>query len=165
MVQATNPQGITPLKPGDYAPDFTVPTDTDSALTLSSLKGTNVVLYFYPKDDTPGCTVEAKDFSCLEREFNSLGAVVIGVSKDSIESHKKFKTKHDLNFILASDQEGMVCEAYDCWVEKNMYGNKYMGVQRDTFLIDKKGKIVKVWRKVKVEGHAEEVLEELKNLG
>lgn len=155
----------TPLKEGDYAPEFTLTTDGGGNITLSELKGKNVVLYFYPKDDTPGCTQEAKDFSCLVDKFEDENAVIVGVSKDDPDSHDKFKEKYGIPYALASDIREMVCDAYDCWVEKNMYGKKYMGVQRDTFLIGSDGKILKVWRKVKVEGHAEEVLQAVKELG
>jgi peroxiredoxin len=153
-----------PLKAGDYAPDFTLSTDGGTEITLSNLKGKNVVIYFYPKDDTPGCTQEAKDFTAAKQEFDALDTVLIGVSKDSVECHEKFKEKYNINFSLGSDQQEMVCEAYDCWVEKNMYGKQYMGVQRDSFLIDKAGRIKKVWRKVKVDGHVEEVLNAARGL-
>ncbi len=152
------------LKEGHFAPDFTLDTDGARHMTLSSLRGKNVVLYFYPKDDTPGCTVEAKDFALDAPLFESANTVVIGVSKDTVASHDKFKEKHCLPFALASDANSTVCEAYGTWVEKNMYGKKYMGISRDTFLIDKTGKIRKIWRKVKVDGHVHEVLNEVRKL-
>lgn len=161
-IEATNER--IPLKAGDYAPDFTLDKDEGGTLTLSKLKGSNIVLYFYPKDDTPGCTQEAIDFTQAKPEFDSVNTKIIGVSKDDISSHNKFKEKHGLALDLVADLEQLVCDAYDCWVEKNMYGKKYMGIQRDTFLIDKHGKIVKVWRKVKVSGHVEEVLSAAKEL-
>jgi thioredoxin-dependent peroxiredoxin len=157
-------QGKKELQAGDYAPDFTLDTDTSGSVTLSKLRGKNIVLYFYPKDDTPGCTLEAKDFSTNHGRITAAGAVVLGISKDDVESHNKFKDKYCLPFTLASDTEGSVCEAYDVWVEKNMYGKKYMGIQRDTFLIDRDGIIRKIWHKVKVEGHVDEVLAELNKL-
>jgi len=143
---------------GDKAPDFTLPTESGEALKLSKLKGKPVVLYFYPKDDTSGCTAEAKDFTRLAAEFRKAGAEVIGVSPDSVESHAKFRNKHDLAVRLATDADKAVANAYGVWVEKSMYGRKYMGVERSTFLIDKAGRIARSWRKVKVPGHAEEVL-------
>jgi peroxiredoxin Q/BCP len=144
---------------GDTAPEFTMPTDGGGEISLAALRGRQVVLYFYPRDDTPGCTKEAIAFTGLASEFDSAGAVVIGVSRDTVAKHDKFKAKHDLNVVLASDEDGGVCEAYGVWVEKNMYGRKSMGIERSTFLIDAEGGIAKVWRKVKVPGHAEEVLE------
>ncbi|HCR85543.1 MAG TPA: thioredoxin-dependent thiol peroxidase [Alphaproteobacteria bacterium] len=153
------------LTEGKFAPDFVLDTDGSGTFTLSSFRGNkNVVLYFYPKDDTPGCTIEAKDFADNQKNFDKAGTVIIGVSKDDIKSHNKFKEKYCLPFTLGSDANSTVCEAYGVWVEKNMYGKKYMGVQRDTFLIDKTGKIRKIWRKVKVEGHVNEVLSAAKNL-
>ncbi len=149
---------------GDVAPDFTMPTDGGGSVSLSELKGKPVVLYFYPKDDTPGCTKEACGFRDAQADFSGIGATVIGVSKDSVAKHDKFKAKYDLNFPLASDEDGSVCEAYGTWVEKSMYGRKYMGIDRATFLIDGAGKIAKVWRKVKVPGHVEEVAAALKSL-
>jgi thioredoxin-dependent peroxiredoxin len=145
-------------KPGDKAPDFTLPTDGGGKLSLSKLKGKKVILYFYPKDDTSGCTAEACGFRDNLPKFGKTDAVVIGVSRDSVASHDKFKKKHELPFALASDEDGEVCEAYGTWVEKSMYGRKYMGIERATFLIDDKGVIRNVWRKVKVGGHVEEVL-------
>ncbi len=144
---------------GDKAPSFDLPTDGDGRVKLSALKGKPVVLYFYPKDDTSGCTKEACAFRDLMPDFSKIDAQIIGVSKDSVAKHDKFKAKYDLNFPLASDEDGKVCEAYGVWVEKSMYGRKYMGIERATFLIDAKGKVAKVWRKVKVPGHADAVLE------
>jgi len=153
------------IKEGDFAPDFTAPVDGGEELTLSSFRGKkNVVLYFYPKDDTPGCTIEAKDFTDRQIEFAGANTVVLGVSKDSVQSHDKFKEKHCLSFPLVSDESAGICEAYETWGEKNMYGKKYMGVFRTTFLIDKKGIIRKIWNNVKVDNHAQQVLEEAQNL-
>ena len=143
---------------GDKAPDFELPTDGGETLKLSGLKGKPVVLYFYPKDDTSGCTAEAKDFSRLAPQFRKAGVEVIGVSPDSVASHQKFRKKYDLAVTLAADADKAVATAYGVWVEKSMYGRKYMGVERSTFLIDKTGRIAKSWRKVKVPGHAEAVL-------
>ena len=144
--------------PGDKAPAFKMPTDGGGTVSLSALKGEKVVLYFYPKDDTSGCTKEAIGFSEKIDAFAAAGATVIGVSKDSVAKHDKFKEKHDLKVILAADEEGKVVEAYGSWVEKSMYGRKYMGIDRSTFLIDEKGKIREVWRKVRVPGHVDKVL-------
>jgi len=150
---------------GDMAPDFALPTDGGEHLELAKLKGKPVVLYFYPKDDTSGCTVEAKDFSSLASDFRKAGAEVIGISPDSADSHAKFRKKHDLSVRLAADQDKAVATAYGVWVEKSMYGRKYMGVERSTFLIDKTGRIARSWRKVKVPGHAAEVLAAAQSLG
>jgi peroxiredoxin Q/BCP len=148
------------LKAGDKAPAFDLPaTGGEGNISLASLKGKNVVLYFYPKDDTPGCTVEAKDFRDLIKDFDKANTVIIGLSKDDIRSHEDFKEKFCLPFPLASDVDGTTCAAYGVWVEKSMYGKKYMGIERATFLIDKTGTIARVWPKVKVEGHAKDVLE------
>ncbi|MCE5972926.1 peroxiredoxin [Sinirhodobacter sp. WL0062] len=153
---------------GETAPDFTLPrTDNgsgESALTLSALRPQPVVLYFYPKDDTPGCTTEALDFTRLAGEFEAAGAVVIGISKDTQAKHEKFCAKHGLGVILVSDEASDTCESYGTWVEKSMYGRTYMGIERATFLIDGAGKIARVWPKVKVKGHAEEVLEAVRAL-
>ena len=143
---------------GDKAPDFTLPGDGGSEIALAALKGSKVVLYFYPKDDTSGCTKEAIAFNGLRKSFEKAGAVIIGVSPDSPKSHDKFKDKYELNFSLASDETKSMLSAYGVWVEKSMYGRKYMGVERSTFLIDGQGKIAALWTKVKVDGHAEEVL-------
>lgn len=149
---------------GTPAPDFTLPTDGGGSVTLSALRGRTVVLYFYPKDDTSGCTSEACGFRDSLPDFTGVDAVVIGLSKDSVASHDKFKAKHDLPFTLASDTDGAVCEAYGTWVEKSMYGRKYMGIDRATFLIDKEGVVRNVWRKVKVTGHVDAVLKAAKAL-
>ena len=149
------------VKEGDKAPSFNMPTNTGEEVSLSKLKGQKIVLYFYPRDDTPGCTKEACGFRDDLLKYKKAGAVVIGVSKDSVESHRKFIDKYDLNFILATD-DGNVCEKYDAWLLKNMYGKKYFGIGRSTFLIDTKGKIYKKWPKVKVDGHVEEVLKAVK---
>ena len=146
------------LQPGDKAPDFDLPSDDGGDLRLSDLKGRIVVLYFYPKDDTPGCTSEAKGFTAAGAQFASVDAVVVGVSKDSVKSHGKFRQKYDLGIRLGSDPEGKTIQDYGVWVEKSLYGRKYMGTERATFLIDREGVIRKVWRKVKVGGHAEDVL-------
>jgi len=143
---------------GDKAPDFTLPTDGAGSVSLSKLGGKKVVLYFYPKDDTSGCTAEACGFRDAFPDYGGTGAVVIGISKDSVASHDKFKKKHGLPFVLASDTSGEVCEKYGVWVEKSMYGRKYMGIERATFLIDAKGVVRGVWRKVRVPGHVAEVL-------
>jgi peroxiredoxin Q/BCP len=143
---------------GSKAPDFTMPTDGNESVTLSKLKGKKVVLYFYPKDDTSGCTAEACGFRDSFPDYTGAGAVVIGISKDSVASHDKFKKKHNLPFILASDTGSDVCEKYGTWVEKSMYGRKYMGIERCTYLLDQEGVVRGVWHKVKVSGHAAEVL-------
>ncbi|WP_413869551.1 peroxiredoxin [Albidovulum sp.] len=146
------------LSQGDAAPGFTLPRDGGETITLSALRPAQVVLYFYPRDDTPGCTTEALDFTRLAREFEAAGAVVIGISKDSVKAHDRFCRKHGLGVILASDESGDTCERYGVWGEKSMYGKTYMGIERSTFLIDGTGRIARVWPKVKVAGHAEEVL-------
>ena len=144
---------------GDKAPEFTMPTDGGGSVSLKDMKGKAVVLYFYPKDSTPGCTKEACGFRDLMPDFSKVDAEIIGVSRDSVKRHDNFKAKYELPFLLASDEDGKVCESYGVWVEKSMYGKKFMGIERATFLIDGKGKVQKVWRKVKVAGDAEEVLE------
>jgi thioredoxin-dependent peroxiredoxin len=144
-------------QPGDKAPDFSAPTDGGESLKLSSLKGKNVILYFYPKDDTPGCTKEACGFRDTMEQLASANTVVLGVSKDSVKRHDNFKAKYDLNFQLVSDEDGAICEAYGVWVEKMNYGRTYMGIERSTYLIDGKGKINQVWRKVRVKNHVEAV--------
>ncbi|WRH61098.1 MAG: peroxiredoxin [Fuscovulum sp.] len=149
---------------GASAPDFTLPRDGGASLTLSALRPGKVVLYFYPKDDTPGCTLEAQDFTARLADFTAAGTTVIGVSKDSIKAHDKFCKKHGLSIILASDEAGHTCEDYGVWVEKSMYGKTYMGVERTTFLIDGTGKVAQVWNKVSVKGHADEVLAAAKAL-
>lgn len=152
------------LTVGEKAPQFNLPTSGEGSVSLSALAGKNVVLFFYPRDDTPGCTTEAKDFSGNIRNFERLDAVVIGVSKDSVKSHDKFQEKYELTFPLASDENNQTCEDYGVWKEKSNYGKKYMGIERSTFLIDKKGIIRQIWRKVKVEGHVNAVLEAVKGL-
>jgi peroxiredoxin Q/BCP len=147
------------LEVGDKAPDFSLPADGGGKVALKNFKGKAVVLYFYPKDDTSGCTAEACAFRDALPDFGKAKAAVIGISRDSVASHDKFKAKYELPFPLASDEDGKVCQAYGVWVEKSMYGRKYMGIERSTFLIDGRGVISKLWRKVKVPGHAEEVLE------
>lgn len=148
---------------GQAAPSFSVPTDSGT-ISLGELKGKKVVLYFYPKDDTSGCTSEAQGFKEDHAEFVKLGVVIIGVSKDSVASHVKFKTKYDLPFALASDEDGSLCEAYDVWKEKSMYGRKYMGIERTTVLIDENGTVLTVWPKVKVTGHSKAVLKAVQEL-
>ena len=145
------------LAAGDKAPDFDLPTD-DGRVSLAGLRGKTVVLYFYPKDDTSGCTAEAQGFTAAAADFAKAGAVVIGVSKDSAASHGKFKSKYDLKVVLGSAKEDDIVERYGAWVEKSMYGRKYMGIDRSTFLIDRNGIVQKIWRKVKVPGHVAEVL-------
>lgn len=152
------------LSEGDIAPDFTMPTDGGGSLTLSELRGKPVVLYFYPKDDTSGCTKEACGFQESLPDFSGVDAAIIGVSKDSVAKHDKFKAKYDLTFPLVSDEDGSVCEAYGTWVEKSMYGRKYMGIERATYLIDAEGKLARIWRKVKVTGHVNQVLKAVKEL-
>jgi thioredoxin-dependent peroxiredoxin len=146
------------LKPGDKAPAFKLATDGDGEVSLAGLKGIPFVLYFYPKDNTSGCTREALAFTETAGKFRKLGVTVIGVSKDSTTSHDRFKSKHELKLTLASDPEAKLARNYGVWVEKSLYGRKYMGMDRATFLIDKEGKIRAIWRKVKVEGHVEAVL-------
>ncbi|WP_224815118.1 thioredoxin-dependent thiol peroxidase [Hasllibacter sp. MH4015] len=147
------------LEPGQPAPDFTLPRDGGGDVTLSDLRPQNVVLYFYPKDDTPGCTKEAIAFTGLADAFAEANTVILGISKDTAAKHEKFIAKHDLGVTLVSDAEADICEQYGTWVEKNMYGKKYMGIERATFLIDGQGNIAQIWHKVKVPGHAEAVLE------
>jgi peroxiredoxin Q/BCP len=144
---------------GAAAPDFTLPRDGGTTVTLSSFRPGKVVLYFYPKDDTPGCTLEAQDFTARAADFAAVGTTVIGVSKDSVKAHDKFCRKHGLSVILASDETGHTCEDYGVLVEKSMYGKTYMGIERTTVLIDGTGRVARVWAKVSVKGHADEVLE------
>lgn len=146
------------IEDGEKAPDFELPDEAGERLKLSRLEGKPVVLYFYPKDDTPGCTTEAKDFTRLAPAFREAGVEVIGLSPDSVASHQKFRRKYDLAVRLVADEDKAVANAYGVWVEKSMYGRKFMGVERTTFLIDKSGRIARNWRKVSVPGHAEEVL-------
>ena len=149
---------------GTKAPDFTLPTDGGGSVTLSALSGKPVVVYFYPKDDTSGCTKEAVGFSEVKDQFDALGVTIIGISPDSAAKHDKFIAKYDLTITLAADEEKTVAEAYGVWVEKSMYGKKYMGVERSTFLVAGDGTIAKAWRKVKVPGHVDEVLDAAKAL-
>ena len=146
------------LNEGDKAPDFDLPTDT-GRVSLAALKGRTVVLFFYPKDDTPGCTTESVGFSQAKTDFEAAGAVVVGVSKDTAAKHGKFRAKHGLTVELGSDADSDVIERYGAWVEKKLYGREYMGIDRSTFLIDGEGVIRRVWRKVKVPGHVQQVLE------
>ncbi|MEJ0058865.1 MAG: peroxiredoxin [Terricaulis sp.] len=150
-----------PLKPGDPAPDFDLPTAGGGRVSLAGLRGKQVVLYFYPKDDTPACTQEALNFTEKTNEFAAAKAVVVGVSRDPLPKHAKFTAKYGLKLQLGSDEDGLVCERYGVWVEKSMYGRQYMGVERATFLIDRKGRISRIWRKVRVPGHVDEVLNEV----
>lgn len=145
------------LKIGDAAPDFTLPANGNQTISLSDYKGKKVVLYFYPKDDTPGCTKESCSFRDHKKDFEDVNAQIIGISKCSVKKHDKFVEKYQLNFPLVSDEENTICEAYGTYVEKNMYGRKYMGIERSTFLIDEDGKIAALWRKVKVPSHVEAV--------
>lgn len=146
------------ISANDTAPDFTLPRDGGGSITLSALRPGKVVLYFYPKDATPGCTLEAQDFSARAAAFAAAGTTVIGLSKDSVKAHDKFCKKHGLAVILASDEAGQTCETYGVWKEKSMYGKTFMGVERTTVLIDGQGRVARVWPKVSVKGHADEVL-------
>ena len=149
-------------KIGDKIPNFKIPLSNGNNLDSKDIKDKKYVLYFYPKDNTPGCTTEAKDFSSKIREFKKLNTEVIGISKDSIEAHLKFIDKQELKIILASDEDGKVIEKFGVWVEKNMYGRKYMGIQRSTFLINEQSKIEYIWDKVRVKGHIEDVIDKIK---
>jgi peroxiredoxin Q/BCP len=153
------------LDVGDMAPDFDLPTDDGGALRLSALRGKFVVLFFYPKDDTTGCTAEAVDFNRLRGRFAAAGAKIVGLSPDSVKSHARFKLKHKLALTLAADPERVAIGPYDVWREKSMYGRKYMGVERTTAIIGPDGRILRLWRKVKVPGHAEEALAAVEALG
>ena len=146
------------LQPGDRAPDFSLACTGGRKVDLAALKGRKAVLYFYPKDDTSGCTREAKEFSDLQLAFEAAGAEVIGISPDSLASHDKFRTKYDLGLMLASDEAKEAVQAFGVWVEKSMYGRRYMGVERTTVLLDRDGTVARIWPKVKVPGHAAEVL-------
>ncbi len=147
-----------PVAKGAKIPAFKLPTDDGQSLSPADFAGRPAVIYFYPKDDTTGCTTEAKDFTRLARKFEAAGVTVVGISPDSVKRHQKFREKHELDVRLAADEDHAVAERFGVWVEKSMYGRKFMGVERATFLIDGKGRIAEVWRKVKVPGHAEEVL-------
>lgn len=151
------------IEEGKLAPNVEL-TLPDGVKNLDSFKGKNLVLYFYPKDDTPGCTTEAKDFAALTNHFAELNTTIIGISRDDLKKHQKFAEKHCLNFPLASDLEGKITELFGVWVEKSMYGKKYMGIERSTFLIDQQGVIRKIWRKVSVTGHAQEVYHTLQGI-
>ena len=151
------------IESGTIAPDFTLEADQGESVTLSRLRGKKVILYFYPKDDTPGCTIQACDFRDALPRFEGVKAVVLGVSPDSVKSHAKFREKFGLTFPLLADEEHSVSEAYGVWKEKNMYGKKYMGVERSTFVIDTEGRLVRVERKVKVDGHVEAMLTEVQS--
>lgn len=149
---------------GDKFPDFTLPRDGGGSMSLEDFRGNKLVLFLYPKDDTPGCTLESIEFTAKSADFESAGTQIVGLSKDSSASHDKFITKYDLSMPLLSDEDGGLLEALGCWVEKNMYGRTYMGIERTTFLIDEAGVIVNIWNKVKVKGHVDAVLEYVKNL-
>jgi peroxiredoxin Q/BCP len=152
------------LNEGDPVPDVKMDTPEGKAVSPADFRGQKLVLYFYPKDDTSGCTREAQDFTALAEEFEKAGTWLLGVSKDDVKSHAKFTEKYGLKVPLASDREGAACEAFGTWVEKSMYGRKYMGIERATFLVDRDGVVKRVWRKVKVPGHAQEVLEAAREL-
>jgi peroxiredoxin Q/BCP len=147
-----------PIEKGAKVPAFKLPADDGGTVSTADLAGQPAVIYFYPKDDTPGCTTEAKDFTHLAPKFKAAGISVIGISPDSVKKHQKFREKHDLDVRLAADEDHAVAEKFGVWIEKSMYGRKYMGIDRSTFLIDAKGRVAEVWRKVRVPGHAEEVL-------
>ena len=152
------------VEPGDSAPEVVLPRDGGDEVNMADYRGKNVVLYFYPRDNTSGCTKEAVGFTERAADFEAAGAVIMGVSKDSVKSHDKFRDKHDLGIILLSDEEGDVCERFGVWVEKSMYGKKYMGIERATFLIDGEGTVRNAWRKVKVPGHVDAVLAAVRDL-
>ena len=154
----------TAIEAGSAAPPFTAPTNDGGSLSLGSLRGKAVVLYFYPRDDTPGCTREAQEFTESLPAFAAAGAEIVGVSRDSAAKHDRFRAKYGLPFTLVSDADGDICERYDVWVEKKNYGRTYMGIERATFLIDPEGSVSKVWRRVKVPGHVEKVLEAVRAL-
>lgn len=149
---------------GNPAPDFTLPRDGEGSVTLSQLRPAKVVVYFYPKDDTSGCTLEAQEFTARLADFTDAGATVIGISKDSVKSHDKFCKKYGLGIILASDENGTTCEDYGVWAEKSMYGKTYFGIERSTFLVDGVGNLTQAWRKVSVKGHVDDVLAAVKAL-
>ena len=147
------------VEKGSHAPDFTLPSDEGGSVTLSALRGRKVVLYFYPKDDTPGCTIQACDFRDALPRFDGVDALVLGVSPDSVESHGKFREKFGLTFPLLADEHHTVAEAYGVWKERSLYGRKFMGIERSTFLVDEEGRVAELWRGVKAEGHAEMLAE------
>ncbi len=152
------------VQAGDAAPDFTLPRDGGGQMSLADFKGRKLVLYFYPKDDTSGCTMEAQDFKRLAGDFAAAGAAIVGASPDPVKQHDRFRDKYELTFPLLADETKQVLEAYGVWVEKSMYGRTYMGVERSTFLIGPEGRVAHVWRKVGVPGHAEEVLAAARSL-
>lgn len=152
------------LDVGDKAPDFSLPGDGGTTISLADYRGKNLVVYFYPKDSTPGCTTEAKDFSSLIEDFHAANTAIVGMSKDSVRRHDNFVAKQELKVRLASDEEGTTVEAFGVWVLKKLYGREYMGIERATFLIDGDGIIRQIWRKVKVKGHAEDVLQAAKDI-
>jgi len=152
------------IEQGHPAPALDLPTDNGGRVSLTALKGKPAVVYFYPKDDTTGCTREAQDFTALAPDFAALAATVIGVSKDTVKKHDRFKAKYDLAVVLASDEDGAACEAWGVWVQKKLYGREYMGIERATFLVDADGRVARVWRNVKVAGHAAAALEAVKAL-
>lgn len=154
----------TPLMRGDPAPDFTMSTDNGGRVGLGDFRGSNLVLYFYPKDNTPGCTSQARDFAARADDFRQAGAHLVGVSPDPAARHDTFKAKYGLPFVLASDEDHVTSCAYGVWIEKRMYGRRFMGIERTTFLIDGEGRIARVWPKVKVAGHVEEVLDAARDL-
>jgi peroxiredoxin Q/BCP len=153
-----------PLEVGSVAPNVELPGDTGQFYRLSDYQGKKVVLYFYPKDNTSGCTTEACDFRDRLRDFNLMNAIILGISRDKPSTHDKFKEKYALTFPLLSDEDGTVCNLYETWVEKSLYGKKYFGIERSTFLIDEEGIIRQIWRKVKVDGHAREVFKALQEI-
>lgn len=154
---------MTALNAGDMAPDFTLPGDGGTDISLSDYRGQNVVLYFYPRDDTPGCTTEAKDFTAVSADLATLNTVVIGMSKDTAAKHDKFIAKHELGVRLASDEDGATLAAYGVWIEKKNYGKIYMGINRSTVLIGPDGKVLHAWPKVRVKGHVDSVVEAVRN--
>ncbi len=154
----------TPIKEGDKAPDFTLPANGDKSVSLKDYRGKKLVLFFYPRDNTPGCTIENIEFTAAKTKFKRAGAELLGMSKDSVKKHENFIAKQELKVLLASDEESDTIERYGSWVEKNMYGKKKMGIERSTFLIDEKGIVRRIWRKVKVKGHVDEVLAAVKEL-
>lgn len=155
---------MAPIEIDDLAPQFTLPCDGGGTFSLSAMRGKKLVLFFYPKDNTPGCTTEAMDFTAAKEEFDDLGVTIVGMSPDTARKHDNFKAKHHLDVILVSDEEKTTLEAYGVWVEKSMYGRKYMGVERSTFLIDEDGRVAQSWHKVKVKGHVDTVLAAARDL-